>query len=251
MRDLAVPPRMRALLVRPRRFFAQREALSLAHALGVLLLAGAVATGAIGAVMFVVSDHLDGTVTVDNPDHVPDWACEQQADMNDEFTADVGTPAGCTEPERVERDVGALFWQAANGLLAPFFVGFVIVWLVQAGVLHLAARVAGATGGFRQTAAITAYGTVAPAVGLAVAAVLLAATIDPVQAGGSEAAVESAVRTLVDRYAAPATVLGIGTTVWQAYIWARGLEVVQDLRAGVAFGVALVVSVAFYLFGQA
>jgi hypothetical protein len=242
---------MRALLVRPRRFFAQREDPALAPALAFLLAATLVSTAALGGVLYVFSQNVQGTVTVDNPNHMPDWACEQHADMDDQFTEDVGTPAGCTEPEQVQRDVGDLLWRAASDLLLPFFVGMLLVWLVQAGVLHVAARVAGATAGFRDTAAIAAYGTLAPALGLLTTVVLLAATMDPVQAGGSQAAVEDAVQTLAERYAAPATVLGIGTTVWQAYILGRGLEVVQGLRAGVAFAVALVVSVAFYLFGQA
>ncbi|NIQ57978.1 MAG: hypothetical protein GWN71_32780, partial [Gammaproteobacteria bacterium] len=81
-------------LLRPRRYFAEREVRidRVAAVAFVLLLAGPLTVYGVG---WALTANLSGSVMVDNPARPPDAFCPED---------------GCEEPERIERDVDAVLW---------------------------------------------------------------------------------------------------------------------------------------------
>lgn len=111
-------------------------------------------TIAVAAGMAVFLDQfaaaLDTTVTVDNPAYPGDVFCEDS-------TAEQ-TPSGCTEPETVERNLGAMVAQELSWLPPASMVLVPLWWLWQTVVLYGAGRATGGSGGFAETAAVAGWG---------------------------------------------------------------------------------------------
>lgn len=87
---------------------------------------------------------LDATVEVENPDHTPEWACENFAESG------MSTPSGCdpSVPETVERDLGSIVYEELSWLLwTPLFL-VPVFWAVHAPVLHAGGAVVGGEGAF-------------------------------------------------------------------------------------------------------
>lgn len=226
---------LRQLLFDPDAFFARRDDLpsgpvGLAVAFGVSTLV----TTVLGLALFGIAGQLTGTVTVDNPAHAPEWACDGGSGA--EFT-----PTGCDAPATIERRLGDIFWEAASDQLVPLLVGLVVVWAGLSVALWVAATLAGGRGSLGETAGVAASGMVPTVATAAVAGGLLVwfatgadlSASDPQQVLATFRALTTGLRGLA------LTGVQLLGAAWQAYVWAYGLVHTHDLptdRAGVAAG---------------
>lgn len=205
-------------LVRPDRFFAEREfhALRLLAILGLLVLAAPVGVYGVG---WVLTANVDGAVLVDNPARPPDWFC------GDDVTR---TPArdGCEQPRQVERDVDAVIWSLVDRFVGPAMAGVLLVLGLVALLLHAGSWLAGGSGGVSSSFAVAAWGMVPELGGTLVGLGVLALWMDPVTvAPGTDpaAAIEPAMVQL--RAVRPLlSAVTVATSAWSGVIWRYGLE---------------------------
>lgn len=230
---------VRRALLRPAEFFERHsDRVDGPHGAALALLVSVVFTGLLGVALRLFAQQFTGTTTVENPAYPGEQFCE-----DDPFAG--MTPNSCDAPPTVSRDISALLWEESLDLLPAAFVGFLIVWLVLAVVLHVGAWLAGGTGRFGQTMAVAACGLVpmlfaaalggALLVALAAQADLSSPSLDTLLADirGFQAGVSGLAFLLVQ----------IGAAAWQAFVWAGGLRVAHEIsrRAAVTIGVAVAV----------
>lgn len=212
-------------LLRPDRFFADREFhMGRLFALfGLLLVAGPAAVYGIG---WVVTDHVDGTVLVDNPERPPDWYCDGVDD--DRPTADRDR---CDEPRQVERNVDAIFWDVVDRYVGPAALAYPLALLVFTLLLHGGAWLVGADGDLLTTAAITAWGMAPSLLAIPVSLAGLALVLDPVTVapGDDPAAASATLAAQIERLEPFSTVSTVVVAVWGAIIWRSGLSCKQGL----------------------
>ncbi|WP_430504548.1 YIP1 family protein [Haloparvum sp. PAK95] len=226
---------LRQLLLHPTDFFERRrpaDTLPYAVALVVVLaIATVVGTFVVGSML---AGAIDATVTMDNPERPPDWMCEDADSQG-------STPTGCDEPETVERDAGALVYDAVTGyapllLFAPF-----VMWVLGAIVLNVAGRLVEGSPTWSGTFALSGWAAL-PELGRLVVGVaalryaLWDTTITSVQQ--APAALEAAMAPVAP-IVTVATILTVG---WQWHLLSGGLAVDADVHpraAHVAVGVPL------------
>lgn len=231
-----MPPR--TPLLRPDRFFAERDlhANRLLVVAIVLVLSLPVAVWGVG---WVLTDHVDGTVMVDNPARPPDAFCEGAPESMAE---------GCDAPAQVERNVDGLLREALNELMAPALLGFPIALGIVAGLLHAGSWMAGGTGGVGESIAVALWGLVPSVFALPVAIGLMALLLDPVtvSSGSDLEFLVEAVRADLQPLVTWGPVISGVTTVWGAAIWRYGLEHKRGLDGVAATLVAGIVAVLFW-----
>lgn len=230
---------VRQLLLRPAAFFEERPpATTLPIAAGLVV----VLAIALGVSVFLLGSMLagtvEGTVTMDNPDRPPDWVCEQHGDDPDsQFGED------CDEPETIERDAGALVYEAVTDYLGYVVVAPFVIWLVGGAVLFGAARLANGSPSISGTYALAGWAALPElfrtAVGLAALWVALSGvTITDLERAADVLEVALAP---VDPIVTLATLV---TVLWQWYLLTGGLVEEADLSwsaAGFAVGAPLFV----------
>lgn len=231
-----MPPR--TPLLRPDRFFAERDlhANRLLVVGIVLVLSLPVAVWGVG---WVITDHVDGTVMVDNPERPPDTFCE---------TAPESMADRCDAPAQVERNVDELLRDALNEFMGPVLVGFLIVLTIVVGLLHAGSWMADGTGGVGESIAVALWGLVPSVFALPVAIGLMALLLDPitVSPGSDPALLVERFRSNLEPMLTWGPVISGITTVWSAAIWRYGLEHKRGLDGIEATLLAGIVAVLFW-----
>lgn len=227
---------LRTLLFRPRDFFeGRRDDLNGVTGGGVVL-AFAVATTAVIAVLVrVLTGQISGTTTVPNPDRPPASECSGTAGA---------TPTACARPTEITVDVGPLVWQRSTEVFPVVFFALIGVALLLAVALYLGAKLGHGTGSFGETVEVAAWGLLPlfGAILLGTAALLVfASQLD--LAVASPEAIQSRFAP-VQRGTSGLALLAIqlGGAVWQAYIWAAGLRVVHGFHRYGAILLAVLVA---------
>ncbi|WP_439025450.1 Yip1 family protein [Haloarchaeobius sp. DT45] len=237
---------LRDLLVDPAGFFEpDGPGRSLGTAVLVVVLVSLVVTGAAGAMLYTASTSITGTVTVDNPERPPEFFCSDDSPAGE----DGSVTDGCDQPETIERDAGALFWEVAAGQLPVVFVGLLLAWPILGVVLHVLSAFGGGDGSLGQTLAVTGWGFVPTAIGavigaLAISVVLAGMTFqlsDPQSFIGEFRAVFGGPVGVV------LLVLRLGTAAWQAVIWGYGLERARNVSRTAGFAAAALVAGGVFL----
>jgi hypothetical protein len=228
----SVPPR--TPLLRPDRYFAEREPnfFRVALVVGLLIAAGPAVVYGVG---WVLAGNLDGTVLVDNPEHPPDWVCE-----SDGADSAVFDEEDCDAPERIERNVDAILWDAVEETAGTAILAYPLVLAILTLLLHAGAWLAGAERGPFPTFAVAAWGMVPTLVLLPVSLVALSMTLDPVTVSpGTDP--ETAVRPLLEQIRGTRSLSGVValvTAVWGGAIWRFGLLHEQGLAGTNATAIA-------------
>lgn len=214
----SLPPPLDAL-VRPDRAF-EGWTPSLRLAVAAIVVLSIVNLAGVQLAAGIVQDTVQGTVVVDNPEHVEGVVCDPI--VTEGPLAD--TPTGCTAPEQVEREVGALAADAAGRLLVPAALGPLLGWLALTAIA-VAWMGSGADVGDRDLAAIVGWSFVPAVLRYAARPIAVGAAVDGwTYPAGSRQAIQAAAAGLLavppaDWYAA-----AIGLTVaWQLAILAFGL----------------------------
>jgi len=224
------PEKPRTPLLRPARFFSEREP-KFRHALLLVAAATVLLVVAVYAIGWVLTAHVDGTVLVDNPAHPGEAVCENPPDTGD---------WNCDEPPEVARNVDSIISDAVDRAVTQLFWAPLVGWLVLGTLLHLPSWFAGGDGGAGRSFAVTAWGLSTMFVSLPVGLAVLALTAEPatVTAATTPETFERAMLNSLGALQAYGTVTGFLTTLWTGVIWFWGLTVARDLSPGRALLVA-------------
>ncbi|MCU4740124.1 YIP1 family protein [Halobacteria archaeon AArc-m2/3/4] len=220
---------VRQFVLRPRQFFRRSSATSAAAGFVVVLALAIALTASVWYLGVLLAESTDATVTMDNPERPPDWVCEQHADDPDSAFG-----SGCDQPETVERDVGSLLREAASEYVGLAFFGTLFIWPIAGGVLFVAARTVGGTGGFLATLGVAGWGALPEflrlAAGLAGLQYALGRTefTEPFESFPTQ--LEAALASIQ----LPLLAVSLLVLVWQWSVLTAGLEEVHDLPRGVA-----------------
>jgi hypothetical protein len=237
------PPR--TPLLRPDRYFGERTA-SPGRGIAVialLVIGWVVLVYGLGGVF---AANIDGTVEVSNPAYPGDAFCDGDGPGDT-------TPSGCDEPATVERNIDQLIWEAIGSVAGQLAVGFLIVWLVLAGLLHGGSALADGEGGFGRSLAVTAWGMVPALFGVVVAIVALALTFDPVTVSSGDSP-EVLRQQVMAQFGVLRLVGGLSSVVtmaWGATVWRFRLLHQRDISGTAATAVAGTVAGLLLLFGAA
>lgn len=225
----------------PRTFFREYSATKRLDVGFVLVLVLAtVLAGSVVASGAVLAGSLDETVTVDNPDRPPAWACDGPASDGGGSSFD----EGCDEPATIERDAGELVQEAATEYVSTAFVAPFSLWAIAGVTLFAGARLAGGEGRFAETLAAAAWGAVPELVRIAAALVGFRYVLGRTSFSGP---VESYPEQLASALAvldAPLLVVGLGVLAWQWVVLAAAVEEIHDVSrtaAGTVVGAPLAV----------
>jgi len=233
-----MPSSVTTFLLRPRQFFDRRADRLDGVEGGVLaVVLSLIFTVLLAVVLRLFATQFTGTTTVDNPAYPGDTFCENGVGGT--------TPMGCDVSPTVTREISALVWEQATQVLPGLFVGLLILWFLLGVALYVAALVAGGSGDFGETLAVTAWGlipTVAVGVVAGAALVGFAATAD--LSGSSPQALLAQVRGFQAGVSGLTFLaIQIAGAAWQAIVWAGGLRVVHGLSRFGAVAVSLVVAI--------
>lgn len=202
-------------LVRPGGFFERHPwNRLLGGAAAVVLVLALVSAIGFTAMGWVLADEMTGTSTVDNPEHTPEWVCEQHG----------SSFSGCDEPETIEVENGELLWEGwtGSGSAGYVFLAMLLGWPLVAAALHAASWFAGGEGSFGRTLAVAGWG-MAPTV----LEVVLAVALWWYQVRTAELASDPEVLVRQIEGIEPlfgGTVLTVAFGLWQWYVWTHGLE---------------------------
>lgn len=203
-------------LVRPRRYFASREVnfARVMAVVGILFFAGPLTIYGVG---WVVTEHVDGTVQVDNPERPPESYC-----------TNVG---GCEEPKRVERDVDRVIWDAMDELLGPAFLTYPLLLGVLTLLIHGGVWLVGGERGWFPTLAVVAWGVVPSLAVVALSLIGLWLTFEPVAVspGDDVGAALAPLETQAEAFRPFRTAGTVVAAVWAAVVWRAGLIERQGL----------------------
>lgn len=223
---------VRNLLFRPYRFFERGGSRPSVSLLVVALLT--VVTFAFGwAVFEVLLDRIDGTVMVDNPEYPGDVFCQGSFEQP--------TFGDCDAPRQVERDIDTTITDARGRFLVLSLFGPVLGWVVTGLYLHVGSWLAGDEGTVRDSFAVAAWGLVPAALSIVVGMAVLWVTFDPVTVTPEpdSDAVLDIVMTELGAFETTATVLGLVSLGWGAYIHDAGLVATRGVDRPQAFFIAV------------
>jgi hypothetical protein len=234
----------RTPLLRPDRYFDDREPtiVRISVVFLVLLAAGPIAVYGVG---WVLTEHVDGTVMVDNPTRPPDWVCE------DTPTEDSAFDRGCDEPKEIERNVDSILWDAMDRFLGPAFIAFPLAVGLVTLLLHGGVSLAGRSRGLFRTFAVAAWGIVPSLLFIPVMLVAFSLVLDPVTVspGDDPSVVLQPLIANLESVGPYGSAGGVVSAVWGGVIWRFGLEDQHELDGMDATIVAGLVALLTALFG--
>ena len=219
----------RTPLLRPDRYFTTHEVnfVRVMAIVGLLIVAGPVTVYGVG---WILSDRVDGTVMVDNPDRPPDFVCD------DGFHSDMYDEGACDRPKEIEQNVDQVLWSAIEKLVGPALLAFPILLLITGLLLHTGSWLADGDGGVFPAFAVAAWGMLPMLLSIVVMLPLLWLSLDsytilPTQSLGT--AIDPIMNQLeaLERVTPVVTIL---TGVWGGIIWRYGLEHQRHIPAASA-----------------
>jgi hypothetical protein len=216
----------RTPLLRPDRYFADREPTipRIAVIFFVLLLAGPIVVYGVG---WVLTENVDGTVVVDNPNRPPDWVCEDTPSEDSAFDQ------GCDEPKEVERNVDSILWDAMNEFMGPAFIAYPLAVGLVTLLLHGGVKLVGRSRGLFRTFAVAAWGTVPSLVFIPVTLIAFSLVLDPVTVmpGDDPSVVLEPLEAKIEAVEPYTSVTAVVSAVWGGVIWRFGLADQHELNA--------------------
>lgn len=176
-----------------------------------------VMAGSVMAIGTIVAGTVDGPISVENPDHPPEWVCNGDTSTADEVW-------DCDAPETIDRDPQVMANEAVGGYVPFALLGPPVLWLLGTVVLFTGGRLANGDPSGGGTAALAGWVALGefPRIGIALAAiwyVLRGVTVSPDQ---TEAALE-AFRAALGPIKGPLLIVSLVVMGWQWAMLTRGL----------------------------
>lgn len=207
--------------------------------LGLALGSAVFLTAAVYVFGQVLAAQTTGTVAVDNPAYPGDGFCNNPAAQ--EAMPEGHRVTGCDEPKTVQRDASAIVEEAVVQIVGLVFFGWLFMWLVGAGALHVAAWIARGRGTAAESFAIASWSGAASALASIPSLVVLTLAI---RSSDVELSDPERARQTLEAAIAPVEplllVLALLGTTWQAVVWYAGLRELHDLDASRAAFIAVV-----------
>jgi len=235
--------------VHPSRAF-EADGHSIERALAVVGIVGIVSALALAGFGAVLEWTIPSSGTVENPDHPPASACDDDG-FGGNMTVDgenitFGTPEACAEPRQIPAQ--RLIWRALGPRLPFEFFSPFVSWLVVGGTFHVLTRSGDESA--RGPLVVTAWGTVPQAIGTVLTVTVLSVSVllgpDPVV--GSFDATLQRLETAFRASIPLALIITAGMTLWSAWIHYHGLRAVRELdRRQALEAVSLVAAVGLCL----
>ena len=226
-------------LLRPDRFFAERELNGLRLLLVAVVLTFSVPV-AVSGLGWIVTERVDGTVVVDNPDRPSEAYCENAPETMAE---------GCDAPAQIEQDVDVSIDRAVGDLLGASILAVPLGLLVYGGLLHAGSWLLDGENGAARSFAVALWGMAPSVFSLVVLLLVVYATFDPlsVTPDTGTSAFGDHLRTALRPAMRVAPVLSAVTALWGGVIWRFGLVHERGLSGGEATGIAGSVAVLSFL----
>lgn len=201
-------------------------------ALLVVVLFTVVTVGFGWAFFEVLLGRIDGTVMVDNPEYPGEAFCQGSFEQP--------TFGDCDAPKEVERNVDTVITDARGQFLGRFLLFPALGWLFSGFFLHVGSWLAGNEGTVKDSFAVAAWGLVPAAFSIVVLTAVLWFTFDPITVtpeSDPEGFLEIAMAEL-GAFETTATVLGLVSLAWSAYIHDAGLVATRGVDRPQAFFIA-------------
>ena len=234
----------RTPLLRPKSYFESHGGSPpLGDAAIAVAVVAVLTAGGVGVFLLEFDRAVDATVTMDNPEHTPEWACETFAEMNT-------SPAGCdpSVPETIERDVGTLVVEEYSWLVPAMLLFVPVFWVVHATVLHIGSALAGGEGRFGATLAVAGWGMVPSVTRLLGVGALLVYRLRTTPVPGSTEGALAALETAFAGLNAVSVGAAVVVAVWAGAVRVYGLSSARDVSTAEAFWVVLAITVVGLLF---
>lgn len=219
----------RTPLFRPDRYFATHEInfFRVMVLVGLLVIAGPVTVYGVG---WILVNHIDGTVMVDNPDRPPDFVCD------DGFHSDMYDEGACDRSKEIEQNVDRVLWSAIDGLVGPALVAFPIILLIIGMLLHVGSWLADGSGGIFPSFAVAAWGLLPSVLSIVVMLPLLWVAVDSYTLLPNQelSTVIDPLMGQIENLEQVTIVVSMLTAVWGGIIWRYGLEHHRNIPAASA-----------------
>ena len=219
----------RTPLLRPDRYFATHEIdfFRVMALFGLLIFAGPATVYGVG---WILVDHIDGTVMVDNPDRPPDYVCDG------EFDSEIYDEDACDRPKEIEQNVDSVLWSAIEELIGPALLGFPLVLFITGLLLHAGSWLANGEGGVFPSFAVAAWGMLPSLLSIVVMVPLLWLTLDSytVLPNQNPSAAIEPIMSQLEGLSGVTHGVTILTAVWGGIIWRYCLEHHRHIPAAAA-----------------
>ncbi|SEK36491.1 Yip1 family protein [Haloferax larsenii] len=225
----------RTPLLKPREYFASKTPpLDLGRAVVAVAVVTLVLAAGIGGLLWTFTQQLDQQVTVDNPEHHPEWACEKYEDGGP--FDDMSPPEGCdpSVPEEMQRPLGELIWEEFSWVPWATLVLVPLTWLFEGAMLHIGSSLVGGEGRFTDTLAVAGWGMVPTAVRTLAVGSYLIYRLGSLSLPSSPEAAVQAVQTAVSGLGPISGAVMLVVVAWATYIRTYGLARARDLPVGTA-----------------
>lgn len=219
----------------PHRYFEEHPpAESIGQAAVIVFVVATLSSLAFLALGWVLSQQIDVTTTVTTMEPWSDARCEPFREMNNSSNVS-SLPEPCTidEPRTKEVHLGEKAYSVFAERVPLVFFGILIGWPITAVGLHVLSALAESEGSFANTLAVAGVG-MAPSV-LQTFAVTgtMAWQAQSMTFGSDPTTVGNRLREMAEAGSHPVVIIAIlVVAVWQAWIWAAGLERARNMHPG-------------------
>lgn len=232
-------------VARPHRYFEENAPSdSLGQAAVVVLFVAVVSSLAFLALGWVLSQQIDVTTTVTTMEPWSDARCAPFREMNSSSNVS-SLPEPCTidEPRTKQVHLGQKAYSVFAERIPFVFFGVLLGWPLTAIGLHVLSAFSRSEGSFANTLAVAGVG-MAPSVLQALAVTgTMAWKARSMTFGSDPATVANRLREIAESASDPVVIAAIlAVAVWQAWIWAAGLERARNMDPGSAKAAAGVVA---------
>ncbi|KAB1192284.1 YIP1 family protein [Haloferax sp. MBLA0076] len=239
----------RTPLLEPREYFdSKTPPFDFGRVLAVVALLSIVLTAGVGGIFWTFTQQLDQQVSVDNPDHVPAWSCEQYEDGG--AFDDMSPPDGCDSsvPETIDRRLGDLVWQELSWVPWAMLLFVPLGWVFQGAVLHIGSSLVGGSGRFTDTLVVAGWGLIPSTLRLLVVGSFLVYHLSRVTLPANPNGAVSAIQASLSGLGLLTGAVTLVVVAWATYVRTYGLARGRDVDVGDAALVTVGLSVAGLFF---
>ncbi|KTG26204.1 Yip1 family protein [Haloferax profundi] len=239
----------RTPLFEPREYFdSKAQPFDFGRVLVVVALLSILLAVGVGGILWTFTQQLDQQVSVENPDHFPEWSCEQYEDGG--AFDDMSAPDGCdpSVPETIDRRLGDLVWQELSWVPWAMLLFVPLGWVFQAALLHVGSSLVGGSGRFTDTLVVAGWGMVPSTLRLLAVGSFLVYQLSRVTLPADPEGAVSAMQASLSGLGLLTGAVTLLVVAWATYVRTYGLARGRDVDVGDAALVTVGLSVVGLVF---
>lgn len=222
---------------RPHRYFEENPpSESIGQAAVIVLLVAVISSVAFLGLGWFLSQQIDATTTVTTMEPWSDARCEPFREMNNSSNVS-SLPEPCTidEPRTKEVHLGDKAYSVFAERIPLVFFGVLLGWPLTAVGLHVLSALSQSEGSFTNTLTVAGVGMAPSALQTLAVTGTMAWQVQSMTFGSDPATVANRLREIAGSATHPVVIIAIlVVAVWQAWIWAAGLERARNMDPGSA-----------------